>query len=199
MGNAFGKLITWVIVGLAFVAIVAGITFLKQQSDDAKAELPPTQTVIDEESGITWAMHGKPKQTAGTSTIGKGTGPGSEIDVRTYTVDHGDWVERVKIYDVPPSEIDFAPAMLSTFGADPTGKVGKVDYVQVDGFNAASALAPGQLSADGRKEAVSARVFATQMHNYMVSGGVAVRRDQGSGDIDLDAQETQLRDSMHEA
>ena len=199
MGKVFGRLITWVVVGLVVVAVIVGIVVLKQQSDDAKAELPPTQTVIDEESGITWEMHGSPTLRAGTSTIGKGTGPGSEIDVRTYTVDHGDWVERVRIYDVPPSEIDFPPAMLATFGADPTGKVGKVAYVKVDGFNAASARAPGTVSDAGRQVPVSAQVFATQMHNYMVSGGVALRRDADASAVDLEAQEEQLRDSMHEA
>ena len=196
MRGIFGKALTWLLIGLVIVGLGVGIFVLKQQSDEA-APLPRAETVIDEESGITWQMHGTPTLRASTSRIGKGTGPGSEIDVRTYTVDHGDWVERVVIYDVPPSEIDFAPAMLATFGADPDGKLGKVSYVTVDGFNAASAAVPGSISKDGERTSVQARAFATQVHNHMVSGGIAL--PEGSTAVDLRAQEEALRDSLHEA
>lgn len=187
-----GTMFKALLAGLAIIAIGAGIWVLKENADDDASSLPDTVTVVDDPSGITWEMHGEPTLTTGTEELVDGVVGGN--DVRTYTVDHGSWVERVKVYDTPAGEMDFATAALTTFDAGDGAELADVEYVEIDGFNAAVGRAPGSISAEDEEAKAATRLFATQIHNYLVTGGVA--QQTGADDIDLDEVEAQLRGSM---
>ena len=187
------------VLGIAVLVIgsIAGIVLLKQNADDHRSGRGDEQTVSDPRSGVSWTMYGEPKLTESTSDLILDAAEGVEIPVRIYTVDHGDWVERVQIFEVAPGEIDFSQAALSTFGDDLEGELTDIEFIKVDEFDGATGGAGGTVVQKGERREVETQVFATQIGSYMVTGGIAQR--PGSDEVDLVADTRALWEGLDQA
>ncbi len=185
--------------GVAAIVLLALIwaALPRGEGDTPDDELGKLETVIDRKSGITWQMHGTPELEETTSKLGASSAAGVDVPVRIYTVDHGSWIERVQVFDVAPGEIDFTEAARSTFGATEPGELGKLKYVKVGQFDAATGRAPGVGELDGKEQDLAAQVFAAQMHSYMVTGGIA--QPKTSAKLNLAAETTTMIERMHAA
>ena len=187
------------VVGIAVLVVgsIAGIVLLKQNADEHRSGRGDAQTVSDPRSGVSWTMYGDPELTESTSDLILDAAAGVEIPVRIYTVDHGEWVERVQVFEVAPGEIDFSQAALSTFGDDLEGELADIEFIKIDGFDGATGTAAGTVVQKGERREVETQVFATQIGSFMVTGGVAQRPD--ADEVDL-AEETQaLWESLGQA
>jgi hypothetical protein len=154
---------------LGAIAVIALAVWLLRDEPDPLGE---RQRVRDAPSALIWEMRGEPEQTEETTdrTVEGGR---QEVAVRSYTVDHGDWFERVQIYDGGASDVAFATAATSTFGGE--GELEDLEFITVAGeYPGASGTAAGSVDVDGDAVPVTAHLFVTQIGGYVVSGGVAV-------------------------
>jgi len=196
MSRGIGGLIAKVVVAALVIGGVATVAVVMKQNADRDSKPKPT-TVIDAKSGTTWEMYGEPTLKETTAKLAEGSADSFATPVRIYTVDHGDWVERVQVFDSAPGEIDFTQAALTTFDAKPDTELDDLEYVKIGGFDAGTGSAPGTITIDGAEVNATTNVFATQMHAFLVTGGVAQK--VGADEIDTATQEQTLRDSMHPA
>lgn len=188
MRDLVGLVVKVLVVGALVIGAVAGIVLLKRNADEHRASRPSIERVSDPRTGLSWDMYGTPTLEETTSDLVLDAAAGVEIPVRIYTVDHGDWVERVQIFEVPPGEIDFTQAALSTFDADIDGELGDIEFIAVAGFDGATGSAEGTVVQKGERREVESQVFASQIRAAMVTGGVARRPGTDSADLTADTQ-----------
>ncbi|MCB0962052.1 MAG: hypothetical protein KDA98_01915 [Acidimicrobiales bacterium] len=188
MRDLVGLVVKVLVVGALVIGAVAGIVLLKRNADDHRASRGSIERVSDPRTGVSWDMYGTPTLEETTSDLILDAAAGVEIPVRIYTVDHGDWVERVQVFEVPPGEIDFTQAALSTFDANIDGELRDIEFITVAGFDGATGSTDGTVVQKGERREVDSQVFASQIRATMVTGGVARRPGTDSVDVAEDAQ-----------
>lgn len=178
---------------LAIIVVVAGVVWFTSRGGDPLGE---RQTVRDRPSGLRWEMRGDPiyREDLTTRTLDDGR---AEVTVRTYTVDHGDWVERVQVFDAGASDIDFTVAALGIFG-DEEGALDDLEFVTLaDDDPAATGRSGGSVQRGTEAVPVEARVFVGQISGYVIAGGVAVPEGgTPPEELDLEAEADELRASV---
>lgn len=163
------KLLIGIGATLGAVAVIALAVWLLRDEPDP---LGDRQRVRDAPSALIWEMRGEPERTEEVTdrTVEGGR---QEVTVRSYTVDHGDWFERVQIYDGGASDIPFATAATGTFGDE--GELDDLEFITVAGeYPGAAGKAGGSVEVDGETVPVTSHLFVTQIGGYVVSGGIAV-------------------------
>jgi hypothetical protein len=163
------KLLIGIGATLGAVAVIALAVWLLRDEPDP---LGDRQRVRDAPSALAWEMRGEAELTEEVTdrTVEGGR---REVTVRSYTVDHGDWFERVQVYDAGASDIPLATAATGTFGDE--GELDDLEFITVDGeYPGAAGTAGGSVEVDGEAVPVTSHLFVTQIGGYVVSGGIAV-------------------------
>ena len=197
MRDLLGLAFKVLVIGGLVIGSVVGIVLLKRSADDHRSSRDDVERVSDPRTGVSWDMYGTPTLDESTSDLILDAAEGVEIPVRIYTVDHGDWIERVQLFEVPPGEIDVVEAALSTFGGDVEGELGDPEFITVAEAGGAAGTASGTVVQKGERREVDARVFAAQIGTTMVTGGIA--RRPGTDSVDLTEDTQALWESVEQA
>jgi hypothetical protein len=187
------KLLVALPVVAAATLLIGLVVWLTGRGGDPLGE---RQSVRDRPSSLRWEMRGEPiyREELTTRTTDDGR---SEVAVRTYTVDHGDWVERVQVFDAGASDIDFADAALGIFGDDDGTLEDRAFVTVAEQHPGATGRSGGSVRRGTEPVAVEARVFVSQISGYVIAGGVAVPAgaDVPEG-FDLETESDDLRASV---
>lgn len=181
------------LVVLALVAVAVAIFSFASGDEDPRGS---KQRVVDRASGIGWEMYGEPKLVTTTSKVASGAEKGRTVNIRTYTVDHDTWIERVRVFDASPGSVDFSQAAVGTFNGPADDRLTELKFTTVATYPAASGGATGTVKRGTKVVPVSVEAFASQISNYMVSGGVAIPKGKKATEIDQADQAKELRTSV---
>lgn len=181
------------LVVLVAAAVLIGIFTLATGGSDDRGD---KQRVVDRASGLAWEMYGTPRLATTTSKVTTGPDAGRTVNIRTYTVDHQDWVERVRVFDASPGSVDFSAAAVGTFAGPAEGRLSDVQFTKVAIYPAAAGGTTGTVKRDSKVVPVKVEAFASQISNYMISGGIAVPKGEDPSEIDQRDQAKELRRSV---